>query len=46
MKNIKFTRRDFHSVTPRGGTWGTFGGWVVQKIFSEIQPDLVCELLT
>ena len=32
---------------PRGGTWGYRGGLGGQKIFiSEIQPDLVCELLT
>ena len=48
MKDIKHIRRDFHSVA-RGRTWGYRGGLlcVVQKIFfSEIQPNLVCELLT
>ena len=33
---------------PRGGTWGTvgWGGVGGQNFFSEIQPDLVCKLLT
>ena len=32
---------------PGGGTWGYCGGLEVQKnFFFEIQPDLVCELLT
>ena len=32
---------------PRGGTWGYRGGLgVKKKIFTEIQPDIVCELLT
>ena len=32
---------------PRGGTWGYRGGLGVKKIFfTEIQPDIVCELLT
>ena len=35
---------------PRGGTWGYHGGLGggggVKIFFSEIQPDLVCELLT
>ena len=32
---------------PRGGTWGYRGGGVgVKFFFPEIQPDLVCELLT
>ena len=51
MKDIKHIRRDFHLVTwvmPKGSDLGgTVGGWMVQKdFFSEIQPDLVCELLT
>ena len=50
MKDIKHIRQDFHSVAwscPRGQTWGYHGGLSGQKkIFSEIQPDLVCELLT
>ena len=28
------------------GLGGTVGGWGVKKLFSQIQPDLVCELLT
>ena len=31
---------------PRGGTWEYCGGSGCQKENSEIQPDLVCELLT
>ena len=31
---------------PGVGLGGTVGGWVVQIFFFEIQPDLVCELLT
>ena len=31
---------------PGVGRVGTVGGWGVKKIFSEIQPELVCELLT
>ena len=40
---------------PRGGTWGYRGGWggggggggvLESNFFPEIQPDLVCELLT
>ena len=50
-KDIKHIRRDYHSVAwvmPQGSDLGVpLGGWVVQKkLFSEIQPDLVCELLT
>ena len=50
MKNIEHTRRDFHLVA-----WVMLQGWgfgvpwgdgVSKKIFPEIQPDLVCELLT
>ena len=29
-----------------GGPGGTVGGWGSKKFFPEIQPDLVCELLT
>ena len=54
MKHIKHIRWDFYSaawVMPRGGTWGTVGGWGgggggKKIVFPEIQPDLVCELLT
>ena len=49
MKDIKHIRWDFHLVAwvmPRGLTWGYRGGWVVRNFFSEIQPDLVCALLT
>ena len=31
---------------PGFGLGGTMGGLGVQKLFSQIQPDLVCELLT
>ena len=50
MKDIKHIRRDFHLaawVMPQGWDlgvpWGVVGS---KKIFSENQPDLVCELLT
>ena len=50
MKDIKHIRRDFHSlawVMPQGldlrVPWGVERG---KKTSSEIQPDLVCELLT
>ena len=50
MKDIKHIRRDFHLaawVMPLGWDsgvpWGVRG---VKKKNSEIQPDLVCELLT
>ena len=33
-------------VIARGGTLGYHGGLGVKKFFFEIQPDLVCELLT
>ena len=57
MKDIKHIRRDFHLaawVMPQGWDlgvpWGGGGGGGVwggsKKIFPEIQPDLVCELLT
>ena len=45
MKDIKHIKRDFHVVAwvmPQG--WGYRGGLAVKKMFSEIQPDLVCEL--
>ena len=50
MKDIKHIRWDFHSVAsvmPQGWDlgvpWGVGGP---KKIFPQIQPDLVCELLT
>ena len=65
MKDTKYIRRDFHSVTwvmPQGWDlghwgaqgvkkllgvpWGGGGGLGSKRFFSEIQPDLVCELLT
>ena len=62
MKDTKYIRRDFHSVTwvmPQGWDLGHWGAQGVKKIiggtmrglgskrfFSEIHPDLVCELLT
>ena len=50
MKDIKHIRRDFHLaawVMPRGGTWGCrWGLGGSKKKNPEIQPDLVCELLT
>ena len=49
MKDIYHIRRDFHLdawVMPRGGTLGYRGGSGSKFFFSEIQPDLVCELLT
>ena len=33
-------------VMPRGGTWGYHAGLGDNFFFPEIQPDLVCELLT
>ena len=30
---------------PGVGLKGTVGGWGSKNVFSEIQPDLVCELL-
>ena len=50
MKDTKHIRRDFHSaawVMPQG--WDLEVSWgvgLVKKIFSEIQPELVCELFT
>ena len=49
MKDIKHIRRDFHTVAwvmPQGWDFGYHGGLGVQKKFPQIQPDLVCELLT
>ena len=50
MKDIKHIRRDFHLDAlvmlqgwDLGEPWGAGGS---KKISSEIQPDLVCELLT
>ena len=50
LKDIKHIRRDFHSVAwvmPQGWDlgvpWGVGGS---KNFFSQIQPDLVCELLT
>ena len=45
LKDMKHIRRDFHSVAwvmPQG--WDL--GWGSKNFFSQIQPDLVCELLT
>ena len=51
MKDIKYIRRDFHLVPwvmPKGSDlgvpWGVWGS--IFFFFFEIQPDLVCELLT
>ena len=52
LKDIKHIRWDFHSVAwvmPQGWDLGVPWGGMglgVQKLFSQIQPDLVCELLT
>ena len=50
LKDMKHIRRDFHSVAwvmPQGwdlgAPWGVGGS---KNFFSQIQPDLVCELLT
>ena len=46
---FQMIRWDFHSaawVMPRDGTWGYRGGLGVKKKNPEIQPDLLCELLT
>ena len=48
MKDIKHIRRDFHSVAwvmPQWWDLGYRGGLGGQKFFSEIQPEMVCELL-
>ena len=47
MKDIKHIRRDFHLtawVMPH--RWDLGAPWGVNFFFPEIQPDLVCELLT
>ena len=50
LKDIKHIRWDFHSVAwvmPKG--WdilGVPGGGEVKNFFYQIQPDLMCELLT
>ena len=51
MKDIKLIRHDVDLVAwvmPQGGTWGGGGGQGVggSIFFSEIQPNLACELLT
>ena len=50
MEDIKHIRWDFHSaawVMPQGWGLGYRGGLVGSKFFFfEIQPDLVCELLS
>ena len=51
MKEIKHIRRDFYLVAwvmPQGSDLGVpWGGGLGGSIFFfEIQPDLVCELLT
>ena len=50
MKDKKHIRRDFHLATlvmPKGWDFGVPSGLGSQKkFFPEIQPDLVCELLT
>ena len=50
MKDIKHIRRDFHLVAwvmPQGSDLEYCGGFRGQKkFFFEIQPNLVCELLT
>ena len=49
MKDIKHIIRDFHLaawVMPQGWDLGVPWGVGGVNFFSEIQPDLVCELLT
>ena len=49
MKDIKHIRRDFHTVAWVMPQWWDLGyrvGWGSKKLFSKIQPDLLCELLT
>ena len=50
MKDIKHIRRDFHLVAwvmPQGWDLGVpWGVWGSKIFFFEIQPNLVCELLT
>ena len=49
-KDMNHIRRDFHSVAwvrPQGSDLrGYKGNWGLKYIFSRIQPNLVCELLT
>ena len=49
MKDIKLIRWDFHLVAlvmPQGSDLGVPWGFGGSIFFFEIQPDLVCELLT
>ena len=49
MKDIKHIRQVFHWAawsSSEAGLVGTIAGRWVKNLFSEIQPDLVCELLT
>ena len=50
MKDIKHIRRDFHLVSwvmPQGSDFGVpWGVWGSNFFSFEIQPNLVCELLT
>ena len=49
MKDIKHIRQDFHSVPwvmPQGWDLAVPWGLGVKKLSPQIQPDLVCELLT
>ena len=49
MKDIKHIRRDFYLaawVMPQGWDLEVLWGLGVNQFLSEIQPDLVCELLT
>ena len=50
MKDIKHIRQDFNSVAkvmPQGWDLGVLWGFGVKKLFfSQIEADLVCELLT
>ena len=49
MKDIKHIKRDLHSVAlvmPQGSDLGVPWGLSGRNFFFEIQPDLVCELLT
>ena len=49
MKDIYHIRWDFHLVAwvmPQGWDLGVPGGGGVKEFFSEIQQNLVCELLT
>ena len=50
MKDIKHIRQGFSfghlDHAPGVGLGGTVGGWGDQKKIPEIQPDLLCEVLT